>query len=170
MIRVGEFAIGPKLLVPPLAEFLYCNTDRLFFGYSRLKMSEKKVWSFPTDMVPTQIEKSLSDRKMSRHFFRHFFLGHFLRTNHTHTFFFRHFFRQIMKCLWKTNSHTQKFRLFFRQKKSVGTKKNHELTHSNSGLSVTKAKIRYTFVPALSEEEGVILTPQLPLFTCRLCS
>ena len=109
----------------------FCS-DRLFFGYSRLKMSEKKVWSFPTDMVPTQIEKSLSDRKMSRHFFRHFFLGHFLRTNHTHTFFFRHFFRQIMKCLWKTNSHTQKFRLFFRQKKSVGTKKNHELTHSTT--------------------------------------
>ena len=42
----------------------------------------------------------------------------------------------------------------------ININKNNRTQKFHSGLSVTKAKIRYTFVPALSEEEGVILTPQ----------
>ena len=36
----------------------------------------------------------------------------------------------------------------------VNSNKNTRTQKVHSGLSVTKAKIRYTFVPALSEEEG----------------
>ena len=44
----------------------------------------------------------------------------------------------------------------------ININKNNRTQKFHSGLSVTKAKIRYTFVPALSEEEGGYYTFRPP--------